>query len=297
MTFRLGRRTGSILAGVLVVLAVAGCGPAGGTPSAMRSAGPATGANTGTGAAAGSATADTTPTPPPPPGFESTGSMADARGSHTSTTLQDGRILVTGGWTNTTPNNVLASAELFDPKTGKFSPAGALHEVRTNHTATLLADGRVLIAGGFGGANATPLASAELFDPKTGKFTPTGSMVTGRFDHTATLLRDGRVLITGGSNDTAYPEGSAEIYDPSTGTFLVAGALKAPRFWQTATLLPSGLVLVAGGYDGQKSIASAELYDPVAAKFTPSVVKKSLAATLTSDVLFVILTNDNPPLP
>ncbi|HEX7591330.1 MAG TPA: kelch repeat-containing protein [Candidatus Limnocylindrales bacterium] len=156
--------------------------------------------------------------------------MAEPRGGHTATTLQDGRVLVVGGWTNATPNNVLKSAELFDPKTGKFTLTGSLHEVRANQTATLLNDGRVLIVGGFGGAGAASLKSAELFDPGTGKFTLTGPLANPRFDHTATLLADGRVLIADGSNDTSAREGSAEIYDPATGKFTVTGPLKAARF-------------------------------------------------------------------
>ena len=169
MTLHFGRRTGSLLAGLAVVLAVAGCGPAKSTPSASGSHRPVSSLSPA-GSLGPSQTSTAAPTVPPPPGFEATGDMADARGGHTSTTLKDGRILVTGGWTNTTPSNVLMSAELYASATGKFSPTGALPEVRTNHTATLLQDGRVLIVGGFGGPTATPLASAELFDPKTGRF-------------------------------------------------------------------------------------------------------------------------------
>ena len=88
---------------------------------------------------------------------------------------------------------------------------------RKNHTATILADGRVLITGGTSGVSATPVSSAEIFDPQTGSFTATASMTTGRVYHTATLLANGKVLITGGYNGTAYVA-TAELFDPAAGT-------------------------------------------------------------------------------
>jgi hypothetical protein len=176
---------------------------------------------------------------------------------------------------------------------GLFGATGSLVSGRDNHTATLLPNGKVLVAGGHNSGGA--LASAEIYNPATGIFTATGSMTTARYYHTAELLPNGKVLITGGSNGSHLR--SAELYDPATGVFSVTGSLWSGRYNHTTTLLPNGKVLVAGGkYDsvplndgsGRSTIgglyASTEIYDPAAGSFSASgsmsTVRQNHSATL-----------------
>ena len=141
---------------------------------------------------------------------------------------------------------------------------GNLNTPRKGHTATLLADGRVLVAGGWSSDDAQQ-NSAELYDPATGTWTPTGSMTRPRSRHTATTLSDGKVLVVGGEVSKSGPGfiGTAEVYDPATGRWNSTGSLNTPRGGFTATLLGTGKVLVVGGVgNGENSLASAELYNP-----------------------------------
>ena len=206
-----------------------------------------------------------------------TGSMHDPRIQFTATLLQDGQVLVAGGCRTGNCPTVLASTELYDPRTGKWARTGSMHVQRTFQTATLLPDGRVLVAGGVTGCNngaCTPgLASAELYDPRTGSWTLASSMHQARARPMATLLPDGRVLMAGGAPDganNAYgsPLTSAEIYDPRTGTWTATGSMHQPRSAGAATLLPGGLVLVAGGWNGYGDALSAELYYPSTGTWT-----------------------------
>jgi hypothetical protein len=200
--------------------------------------------------------------------FHSTGSMTVARGGHTATLLPDGRVLIAGGSVASAAlgDNTYASAELYNPVTGRFSPTGSMAQHRSGQTATLLSDGRVLIAGGWG-ANLSwkgfPLASAELYDPRTGTFSQVGSMTTARNGQTATLLADGRVLVTGGANGSYLD--TAELYDPNNGTFAAIGPMTAPRFGHAVAILADGRVLITGGNSPQSpnpAVTSAELFEP-----------------------------------
>ena len=182
--------------------------------------------------------------------------------------LLDGRVLVIGGRGGP---GVSTSAEVWDPATASFSPAGSFAEERAAHTATLLLDGRVLVVGGWDLNDV--FASAEVWDPATASFAPAGSFAEARRDHTATLLPDGRVLVVGGwgADDVLA---SAEVWDPATATFAPTGSPPRGRFGHAATLLPDGRVLVVGG-SGVDDIlastgASAEVWDPATGTFGPA---------------------------
>src|SRR6185295_10016804 len=132
---------------------------------------------------------------------------------------------------------------------------------RRGHTATRLADGRVLIAGGENGSGT--LNETEIYDPAAGTFSAAANMGTARADHSATLLADGRVLIAGGHNGGASLT-STEIFDPSNGAFTNGPSMSVARAGHSATLFGNGRVLVAGG----DSAGSAEIFNATAGTFT-----------------------------
>jgi Galactose oxidase, central domain/Kelch motif len=206
-------------------------------------------------------------------GFHATGDMATKRAAHTATLLQNGKVLIAGGYNDT---DVLATAELFDPAAGTFTTTGVMTTARFSHTATLLPNGTVLVTGGSpnlgdlsGGNNSDDLSTAELFDPATGTFTATGAMSKPRSEHTATLLANGKVLLAGGAAGNV-----AELFDPATGSFTATGDLIVGGRWGcTATLLSDGTVLIAGGRDSKGvfdafPLHDAELFNPATGTFT-----------------------------
>jgi N-acetylneuraminic acid mutarotase len=192
--------------------------------------------------------------------WSSAGSMADGRQYFTATLLANGKVLVAGGRGYGTITGSLASAELYDPATNSWSDVGYMATARDNFTATLLSNGKVLVAGGVG------KSSAELFDPLTNTWSLAAPMATARSSPTATLLPNGKVLVAGGSGRNGTPLASAELYDPITDSWSAAASMAEARARNTATLLDNGKVLVAGG-DGvgpglMGRLTSAEVYDP-----------------------------------
>jgi hypothetical protein len=204
--------------------------------------------------------------------FSPTGSLDAPRENHTATLMADGRVLIAGGdpsgGDDQTP---LASAELYDPKSGTFSPTGSMTTSRKRAGAALLGDGRVLMVGGLD-AQVNTLSTAEIYDPKSGTFSPTGSMLTAQSVMSVITLSDGRVFVVG-ADATGSP--TAELYDPIKGTFSATGRM-AVQGLDAAALLHDGRVLVLGGYfAGAAGNGSADLYDPTTNSFGP-------AGTMTS---------------
>ncbi|MGA3328955.1 MAG: kelch repeat-containing protein, partial [Terriglobia bacterium] len=180
-----------------------------------------------------------------------------------------------GGKTDAT-GDATNSAELYNPTMETFTVTGNLNVERYWHTATLVNNGMVLVAGGFDFQQSNILGDAELYNPATGTFTTTGTLTTARYNHTATLLNNGTVLMAGGYNSADSLTNSAELYAPIAGTFTPTGSLTTALYLDTATLLDNGMVLMAGGYGSNGVLGSGELYQP--ATLTPSnLVSISLA--------------------
>ena len=240
--------------------------------------------------------------------FSSASRTATSRFSPAVTLLADGRVLIAGGWGgqyttfadgSTTGYATLTSTEIYDPTSGRFTAAGNMAVGHARGTATLLPDGRVLLAGGltsWGGGGASG-NSAEVFDPATGKFTTVGPMATQRTDHTANLLGDGTVLIAGGWNghgadaaeDPPYDPLYAELFDPASGTFRLTGSMSTTRIGAKAITLSVDTVFLFGGVFTplQNALAQpsnpayAEMYHAAAHAFARSALQPLLQSGYT----------------
>ncbi len=219
--------------------------------------------------------------------------MVFPRRHHVVTQLKDGRFLITGG-IQLRGNGFGAStnAEIYDPNTNTFTVTGRMNVGRWLHTATLLPDGRVLVAGGrdnncTGTCPVYSLASAEIYDPATGVFTLlSGSLNVSRWGHTATLLQDGQVLFIGGeTTDTADPGMLfvTERFDPQSGAFTKGTSLGEARSFHTVTLLNNGKLLVAGGFrQAVIAVNSTEYFDPATGVSRPGGAMNELHARHTA---------------
>ncbi|MEO7651062.1 MAG: kelch repeat-containing protein, partial [Bryobacteraceae bacterium] len=198
--------------------------------------------------------------------FTATGSLITVRHSHSATLLTNGRVLIAGGAIDiNSDRTVLASAELYDPSTGTFTATGEMTRARSNHTATLLPDGKVVIVGGSGEFDSL----AEIYDPASGTFTATGQRTKAFYVVTAVLLPNGKVLIAG---YTGFWDGltSAELYDPFTKVFTATGEMTV-RGRVTACLLSNGKVLISGNrWSSGHQQSSDEIYDPDTGIFSPT---------------------------
>jgi WD40 repeat protein len=144
--------------------------------------------------------------------WTATGSLNVPRYHHSAILMPDGRVLVVGGLDRCNNFHPLASAELYDPASGTWTATGSLSTARGRNTATLLPNGKVLVAGGDIDNGGPVLASAELYDPTSRTWTPTGSLANARTYHSAALLPNGKVLIAGGYDGSNNILSSAELY-------------------------------------------------------------------------------------
>jgi N-acetylneuraminic acid mutarotase len=256
--------------------------------------------------------------------WKATPNMKSGRNWPTGTLLPDGRVMLVGGSNGKLSGDnlvLLKTAEFYDPASGTFTLSGSkMATPRANHTATLLLNGKVLIAGGMNvmvprirWGSCTNLA--ELYDPATDKFSSAGAMAVVHCGHNAVLLPNGKVLIVGGSDAELYDPSTnswssagtmnaahagsavllnnnkvllagatvpAELYDPTTGTFIVTGSPASLYGYNTATLLTNGKVLMVGGPAGQS-----ELYDPMSGAWsatgTLNTTRFAFAQSLLSD--------------
>jgi len=213
--------------------------------------------------------------------WTATGSMAYNRYYHTMILLHDGMVLVAGGYSTistTGGRSLITNTELYNPTTGQWTATGSLNIARKSHAMTLMAFGRVLIAGGEQDSSSatikpTALTSTEIYTPSSGKWEKTGSLNYERYDHTMSLLPNGKLMVAGGFSQKENVRASAETFDPATGQWTATGSLNYERTYHAMTPLSGGKVLIVGGMaDGFLNLthfinsggirASAELFYP-----------------------------------
>jgi hypothetical protein len=239
-----------------------------------------------------------------------TGSMTTPRLGGTLTLLRNGDVLAAGG---TSPSgqqgtgggqtiSPTSSAEIYHAATGAWALTGSMTAARFEASGTLLSDGRVLIAGGFGasgvaggtgGIQYNPLASTETYDPAIGAFGATGQMSNARADHVAVRLGDGTVLVAGGLGGStgSVSVATAERFDPTTGRWREVGPLSQARTGASAAMLANGRVLIAGGESVDQgvrnSLDSGELFDLTTSAWLPAGLmacpRSGLAAVTLAD--------------
>jgi N-acetylneuraminic acid mutarotase len=183
--------------------------------------------------------------------------------------LQNGRVLILGGCTSDPCMAGTTNVEIFNPATNIFTPVASMNVHRVCFTATLLADGRVLVAGGYNPSGV--LVDNETYDPAANTWTANAPMKNPHVSHAAVQLQDGRVLIVGGDCSPALPCAAADVFNPLTGKWKKVGPLSAPRSGLAAIGLQNGKILISGGlsYSGTlwQDLETCEAFDPATGKF------------------------------
>ncbi len=202
--------------------------------------------------------------------WQTLGPMNEPAIEHSLVPLNDGRVMVVGGFNDSNSMQGTDRAEIFDAATDTWNLASSMNVARMFPVAIALSDGRVLVTGSA--ISHSPVSddspTSEVFDPETGEWTVTEAMSVRRYGHTLTLLPDGRVLAAGGEDpmgDNYLLYSSTEIFDPDTSTWSAGPELSQPRSNHSATLMPDGSVLLAGGIsqEGERyPIASTEFITP-----------------------------------
>ena len=220
-----------------------------------------------------------------------TGSMRTGRAEFVAVLLPSGHVLVAGGCTSYDAAGcvgVTAAAELYNPATGTWTVTGAMRAARMALTATVLINGKALIAGGQTAAS-DALGSSELYNPATGTFTLTGRLITPRSGHTATLLKSGLVLMAGGENVNGISISKAELYNPTTGMYVATGNMPSNRQEHVAVMLSTGAVLIAGGNNVNLTtttpLASCAIYNPTTGTWGAATGMTSARADHTATLL------------
>ena len=200
--------------------------------------------------------------------------MSVPRTAHTATLLANGNVLVAGGGgCGCAPHGWTNRAEIYEPATNTWTSAASLALPHGDHTATLMADGRVLVAGGSISFPGEDLQDTEMYDPMSDTWTSAGMILGEPIDPryaSATVLPDGKVLLAGGGDSTDWVLDGNFLYDPATNRWSPGGHLETVRLLHSATLLSNGEVLIAGGVSYSDVLASSELYDPATRTSKPS---------------------------
>ena len=227
-----------------------------------------------------------------------TGNLNVARTSARAVLLANGTVLAMGGCISSDClGSTTASAEIYNPSTGRWTTTGSMLKGRAEFVAVLLPSGKVLVAGGCTSYSANGClavtTAAELYNPSTGQWSATGALRAARMAMTATVLTTGNVLVAGGQTAANDALGSSELYTPTAATFSLTGKLITPRSGHTATLLTNGLVLMAGGENVNGiSIQKAELYNSSTGTYSatgnmPSSRQEHAAVLLSTGVVLV----------